>query len=82
MNEATTIINFKLGDERIFTRFSDDLSLTIWPHTDNLCFTLRSNYGIITDGVDYKSGSTMQAAINRALRFHYRKVKLVVRENS
>jgi hypothetical protein len=77
MNDVTTIA-FKLTDEQVFTRFRHDLSLTISPCNDNLSFALRSDYGIITDGVDYKSVSTMQAAINRALRWHQHKVKLVV----
>jgi hypothetical protein len=77
MNDVTTI-TFKLTDEQVFKRFRSDLSLTIMPDNDNLSFRLCSDYGIITDGVDYKNVSTLQATINRALRWHQHKVKLVV----
>ena len=77
-NPTTTTISLALTGEQVLTRFNDDLTLSITPNSDNLCFALRSNYGLITDGVDYKSTSTMQAAINKALRWHYHKVKLVV----
>lgn len=81
-NPATTTISFALNDERVFTLLQEQpsrITLSIMPANDNLCFTLRSDDYIITDGVDYKSVSTMQAAINRALRWKCIKVKLVIK---
>jgi hypothetical protein len=78
-NPATTTISFELNDERVFAQLDDTIKLVIYPANDNLCFRLDHDGQIMSDGVDYKNASTMQATINRALRWHCLKVKLVVK---